>query len=54
MLTKRQIEWAAGHDWVLADLGNGTILVIELSELIGDIARPFAGSFRELRDWAGY
>lgn len=55
MLTASQIKWAASHDWFVSDNGDGTITVLtmEMSDPIG-ATMIFSGSFRELRDWAGY
>lgn len=62
MLTVRQIQWAATHDWFLRDNGDGTITLQEAwtvshkfkaCELHTKIIL-WTGTFAELRDWAGY
>ena len=55
-LTARQVAWARGHDWFLADYGDGTILVVDRWVFMGrayEEPREFT-SWRELRTWAGY
>lgn len=54
-LTRDQIRWAAAHDWFGADNGDGTITVVERwSDLAGEQQFRWAGTFQELRAWAGY
>jgi hypothetical protein len=62
MLTPQQIKWAGQHDWFVADMGNGTIQICDRwSQLHKDgtvthheQVRVWDGSFRSLRNWAGY
>ena len=57
-LNADQIQWAAKHDWFIADMGNGHILICD--ERWGDDPTAhlnvigWIGSFAELRTWAGY
>lgn len=58
MLTPSQIKWAASHDWFIADNGDGTIKVRECFTINGVLFQEepirWTGSFRALREWAGY
>jgi hypothetical protein len=57
MLTPGQVRWAASHDWFISDCGDGTIMIRDGWTLNGvydcQIIRH-TGSFKALRDWAGY
>ncbi|SPL64420.1 hypothetical protein [Ochrobactrum soli] len=55
-MNNEQIAWAARHDWFVADLGNGTVLVLDCYRVNGaphEAEITFA-DFRALRVWAGY
>lgn len=49
-LRNSQIQWAAEHDWFIADWGNGMI------KCRGDDGGPcrFFSDWQALRAWAGY
>lgn len=53
MLTAAEVKWAASHDWFVRDNGNGTIVVADRDNL-SDRLQTWVGSFRALREWAGY
>lgn len=58
MLTERQMQWAATHDWFVRREGN-TIIVADrwynsATKERGEIIMPWLLSFSELRAWAGY
>lgn len=52
-LTTQQILWASQHDWFIKDNGNGTIVVADRDDL-SDRLQTWVGTFRQLREWAGY
>ena len=58
MLTPNQIRWAASHDWFVRDCGDGSIVILERGVWNGHdfVNNEFhwRGTFRALRDWAGY
>jgi hypothetical protein len=57
MLTAQQICWAASHDWFIRDNGDGTITVNDAWTQDGVLHQQtvrHTGSFKALRDWAGY
>lgn len=47
-MTTQQIKWAAQHDWFVRQEGE-RIVVIE-----DDGLATWVGTFRALREWAGY
>jgi len=57
-LTQQQIEWAKGHDWFRAVEEDTDLLLVWNCYSEGGVAKKdtiiWNGSFKELRDWAGY
>lgn len=57
-MTQAQVNWAKRHDWFVADLGNGRIIVLDdYVDCEGKVHRntiAWTGTFQELRNWAGY
>lgn len=47
-LTESQIQWASQHDWFVRRSGNQIIVIGYDGEMV------WVGSFKQLRDWAGY
>ncbi len=57
MLTDKQIKWASLHDWFIEGGADGTILVRDsyvLDGVLYESILKWAGTFSELRAWAGY
>ena len=58
MLTPAQIRWAKAHDWFVADLGDGVIVVLDCYvDAAGELHSQeifWRASLAELRGWAGY
>lgn len=62
MLTPQQRRWAASHDWFVKDNRDGSIEVLDRWSQLhsnGTVTHHekqlhFAGTFKALRDWAGY
>lgn len=52
-MTQSQIKWASRHDWFMMDLGKGKIMVRD-SWTGYDSVMIWAGTFRQLKVWAGY
>lgn len=56
-MNANQIKWAASHDWFVADLGDGRVLVLDNSVYPGGLNVcewcTFT-DFKALRDFAGY
>ncbi|MEJ0096176.1 MAG: hypothetical protein WDN46_23010 [Methylocella sp.] len=56
-MTKQEIKWAASHDWFVADMGDGRVLVLDNSQLVtGQNVCEWCSfsSFSALRNFAGY
>jgi hypothetical protein len=55
--TPNQIAWIKSHDWFCHEGVDGSIAVYERITFRGtfsETVKLWTGSFRELRDWAGY
>ena len=59
MLTSTQIKWASQHDWFVRANAIGEIVVIDRNvdirtHLLSERVFIWKGTFRQLREWAGY
>lgn len=56
-LTQAQMDWAARHDWFVMQDAQGLIVADRWVDTNGKYHENhvrWEGTFRELRDWAGY
>jgi hypothetical protein len=55
-MTNEQIRWAAQHDWFIARDGDMVIVREDIKHACGSwTSTPLRfGSFKKLREWAGY
>lgn len=56
-MTSKQIEWASRHDWFVKEISDGVVVRDRVVDKAGNWSEYqflWTGTFRELRDWAGY
>lgn len=53
-MTKKQAQWAEGHDWFHSSvhLGGGSYIVYVYDNMVNSIVGKL--SYKSLREWAGY
>ena len=56
VLTRKQIDWAMLHDWAVRPDWDRMTVVIQSDSIDSEYLATVSwiGSFKALRDWAGY